>query len=488
MLKKSYDAVIFGGRLQGLFIAALLKEKNAEVLILNDEDYSNQIVNNYKLDLQIMPLGGIPDSPHVTKVLSSIGARLDNKELFSPISPLLQVIDENHRIDIHGDRKSLFEELYREFGDDAKEISEYIWNSETMRQQTIEEVISTKNIFYSQKTSSKSIKKKKESSAILENTYGVESGRSSKAADIIASLISLLHDFTTPLRPFNHKNHFLPVRLNSRTKYYPIGGITGFKQHFLERLKGKGADIHRLSSMHGLIFKKKNITEINIEGGIKTKALVFNSEPQTLSSLLPEKFFTRSYREQLKKIKTWGRWRSIFIAIDKSKIPIGMQNDIIIDKRPKTSFMIQMTPESDQSSVRAGMRLLKISSPVANNEFAKDNNIDDFATFEQNVITRLNELIPFLDHKLEIVHRFDSKPLSPDDFIYSGQFKGPLNLGTITPFTPYKNLVVAGKELIFPFNMEGDFISSKIIADYLLSDILKNDITDKLLLFYKSKV
>ncbi len=473
MLKKSYDAVIFGGRLQGLLIAALLKEKNAELLILNDEDCSNHTVDKYKLDLQMMPLGGIPDSPHVTDILSSVGIRLDNRELFCPISPLLQIIDENHRLDIHGERNSLFEELRREFGNNAGKISEHIWNGETIREQTINGIISAGNIFYSKNSSSKSIKRNKEVSSMSEDLYGDYCGRPEQAFEIFEDIISLLRDFIIPFRPFHNRDLFLPLKLNSRTKYYPIGGMTGFKRFCLEKLKDNGADIHNLSSMPGLTFKRKNVTEINIEGGIKTKTLVYNSEPQTLSSLLPEKFFTRSYREQLKKIKTWGRWRSIFIAVDKDKIPVGMNDDIIVDKRPERSFMIQITPESDRDAVRDGMRLLKISSPVANNGFAGDNDFEDFSSFERSVIAGLNELIPFLDHKFEIIYRFDSNPMSSDDCIFSGQLKKPLNLGTIYPFTPYKNLFVGGKELMLLFNMEGDFISSKIIADHLLNAILK---------------
>jgi len=473
MLKRAYDAVIFGGRLSGLLIAALLRHRNADVLILNDEDSSDRVINDYKLDLQMMPLGGIPDSPHVTEILAAIGVKLDNKGMFCPLSPLLQIIDHSHRLDLHGDRCLLVDELEREFIDEAHDIAKHLWEGEARREKAIDEIMSLKKVFPSNNTTAPLIKNIKGASIIPKETFN-ETLRQLKTISTLDRIKSLCSEFAMPLRPYSKKKSYLPIRLSSRTKYYPMGGVTGFKQLLLEKLQENGADVHQVSSMHGLTFKRNNVTGVNIEGGIGTRSLVFNSETPALSSLLPEKFFTRNYREQLKNIKNWGRWRSIFIAVDKDRIPVGMKEDMIIDKSPKPSFIIQMTPEQDKKSTREGMRLLKVSSPIANSELIEDKGSEDFATFEQDALSDLNELIPFLDKRLEVVYRHDSNPLSPDDCIFNGHLQSPLHLGTISPFTPYKNLFVAGKELMLPFGMEGDFISSKIIADYVLNAVSKN--------------
>ena len=91
-LKKFYQAIIVGGKLPGLLIAALLNTRGVDVLILDDDECTTTNVKGYELDLQILPSGKLSRNSSTLEVLDALAINLDNSNFFSP----LPSISSNH--------------------------------------------------------------------------------------------------------------------------------------------------------------------------------------------------------------------------------------------------------------------------------------------------------------------------------------------------------------------------------------------------------
>lgn len=462
-LKKSYDTVIFGSNLSGMLTAALLRDRGADVLLLGDKDLSHKAARGFHLDMQMLPLGYIPDSHIVTNTLGRLGIGLDNKEIFSPLSHLFQVVLNNHRVDIRGNREDVMETLRIEFPDDI----ELILSAKPGRDKIKEEIRimarAGKNIFPSGNLRTRAASRKNNGS------HDEDSGGLNLSLPM-KKFVSLCLEFAIPVSETPDELSLMPFPLHPVKSYYPKGGMTGFKKLIMKRLEERGIDIFPTSSIQNLTIRKRRVTTIdpgNSLSSVITKSFVFNSAPSSLPPLLPKGIMTRPFRKRLEGHRPWGRWRSLFIGIDKNRIPVGMKETLLTEGEGNLPILIQMAPESENGAAPEGMRLLKASTPVS---FGSDRGEADakkgLEDFEKSVTRKLKELMPFLDDAFEVICR-DDEPLSQDDYIFEGPLKGPLSLGTLSPLTPYKNLFMAGREVVATLGIEGDFISAEIIADYV---------------------
>lgn len=475
MLKKSYDVVIFGSSLSGLFVADLLRDRGARILLLNDEDHSLRIEKGYTIDLQMLPMGDIPDTPVVTNILGRLGLGLSNEKFFTPDSLVCQVLTNRVRIDLHRRQSELEDEIRREFPEDANIFIKILKESDERRKEILKNAHHGGDIFppvnllprlgwnmtgkrNSMVPSGEPIERKIASSDFSEH---------------FKKTISLCLKFATPFYPIADKLHYLPVLTDPATGYRPVRGMTGFKQLLLKFLEGKGVDIYNTEGMHEIAVNKKKVTDVAFDGGkrrVRTRALLFNSSPSGLAPLLPKGLFTTSYISRLEEKTAWGYWQSLFVGVAENKLPIGMKNCFIADLEGVYPVLVQMTPEAETEATPEGMRLMKISRAVPYKEKGKVGG-DDFEAFEKRVVKMLRDLIPFLDNHYEIIYRHDTGALSPDDHILCGDIQSPPGLGTQSPLTPYQNLFLSGREIMAVLGIEGDFLAADMIADKI-SDVI----------------
>jgi phytoene dehydrogenase-like protein len=285
----------------------------------------------------------------------------------------------------------------------------------------------------------------------------------------LKKIISLCLKYATPLCPSSGKLPFLPLPFDSKTSYYPKGGMSGFKKLIEERLEERGVHIERGRRLEEIVIQKKCVTKIKFEddeGRVSAKAMIFNSIPAILPSMLPQSFFTKKFRRQLSAEVRWGRWQTIFFGIESEKIPVGMDDNLVVDVDEKFPLLFQIVPEEDKGITPQKKRLIKVSWPVEEGEKAEDD-ARDFVKFEKKVIKKIEELMPFIDNKFEIIYRYDSEPASSEDYILSGAMQTPPGIGVLSPLTPYKNLIVSGREMMPVLGIEGEFLFAEIISNYI---------------------
>ncbi|MDT8318580.1 MAG: hypothetical protein RQ824_11420 [bacterium] len=475
MSKKRYDTVIYGGRLSGLLAAALLSDKGAKVLIINDEASSEKVEKGYKLDFQMLPIGNIPDSPAVTNILGRLGLGLSNKERFTPAELLFQVITGKHRIDFSWKEKTLEAELVAEFDGEASRIIKVLADRSALRGAITEGDHERDEIFPPYGLKARLGWKFKGRAHLFnmpeETLEQVLSGLD--ISDSLKKVISLPSKFSTSLYPVSESLPFVPF-ISCLEGYYPKGGMSGFKKLILAGLKDRGVEFKDGASVEKFLVQKNKINQLTLKGcgsKILAKSFIFNSDPVNLPALLPQKFFTKTFIEGLKVCGGRLWWQSIFIGIDADIIPVGMHDNLIVDDDEDLPFMIQMVPVSESGATPEGKRLMKISRAIDNSAdiAASKNNL---IRFEKSALRRLNDLIPFLDKgKFEVLYKSASKPFSSDDYLVGEPLLAPAMLGSLSPLTPYGNLFISGREIMPVFGIEGDFLSAEMIAHNLLKVI-----------------
>ena len=475
MAKKRYDAVVYGGRLSGLLAAALLSDKGAKILIINDEASSEKVEKGYKLDFQMLPIGNIPDSSAVTNILGRLGLGLSNKERFCPADLLFQVITGKYRIDFSWKEEALKAELVGEFAEEAFKLIAFLRERSAVRDSITEGNHERDEIFPPHGIKAKLFWKLKGKANLFnmpEETLE-ERLKDLDISDSLNRIITLPSKFSSPLYPVSDRLPFVPF-LSRLEGYYPKGGMSGFKKLIMASLKDRGVEIKNGASAEKFLVQKNKVSQLTLKGcGTKVlaKSFIFNSNPVNLPSLLPQKFFTKSFTEGLKGSGERLWWQSIFIGIDEDIIPVGMHDNLIVDDDEDLPFMIQLVPLSEIGVTPKGKRLLK-ASRVAEKGSDIATSKEHLIRFEKSVLRRLDDLIPFLDAaRFEVLYRSASKPVSSDDYLIDEPLLAPAKLGTLSPLTPYGNLFISGKEVMPVFGIEGDFLSAEMISHNLLKVI-----------------
>lgn len=475
MTKKRYDAVVYGGRLSGLLAAALLSDRGANVLVINDETSSEKVEKGYKLDFQMLPIGNIPDSPAVTNILGRLGLGLSNKERFCPAELLFQVITGKYRIDFSWNEKSLKAELVGEFAEDGSRLLKFLTERSVVRDAITKGNHERDDIFPPSGLKAKlgwKLKGKAHLFNMPEETLD-ERLNALDISDSLKKIISLSSKFSSPLYPVADNLPFVPF-LSRLEGYYPKGGMSGFKKLIMDSLKDRGVEIKNRASAEKFSVQKNKVNQLTLKGcGTKVlaKSFIFNSNPVNLPSLLPQKFFTKSFTEGLKRSGERLWWQSIFIGIDEDIIPVGMHDSLIIDDDEDLPFMIQMVPASETGVAPKGKRLLKASRAAEKGSDIAASK-ENLLCFEKSVLRRLDDLIPFLDSsKFEVLYKSASKPVSSDDYLIDEPLLAPARMGSLSPLTPYGNLFISGKEIMPVFGIEGDFLSAEMISHNLLKVI-----------------
>ncbi len=471
-IQKSYDVIIAGGQLSGLLAAALLNNQGVHVLVLDDEDCQEKIIKGHKLDLQMFHSSKLSESSGVRDILSILGIDLSDTELFYPSQPFFQVITEGHRLGFHGSWENITDEFEREFPEEAQSTLSLLRSGVESREKLIHALHNKKRVLPSHGMKGKlddTIRGKKRNINTLGDFFQdkVEKGGFSAS---LKNILSLCLDYAIPLFPGFLKTNCFPLHLGNPRGCVPRGGMTALKSLIKGKLKDAGVSVYPLSGIDKLTIQKKKVLGITTYGSyetIHTKALIYNTGLSILSQLLPKSLFTKAFRETLESNKRWGRWRSVFIIVDKNKVPVGMHDDVVIDRGSSSPLILQIQPPGYEKQAQDGTRLLKVSTRVEDSKDIKSANPESADAFEQSVIETLRKLMPFLDERFEIIYRFDREPLSKDDYIFKGPIKGPLNVGIISPFTPYGNLFISGKEVITTLGLEGDFILARVLANHI---------------------
>lgn len=484
MLKKSYDIVIWGDSLCAILTAAGLSDKGLDVLFLLDSADTEKALP-FSDESSPLPVGGIPETELTKNLLGKVGVDFYDRNFFTQCEPLLQIIIGKERMDITDSIEGNAKELCRGTSKESRKIAEIFIDGVKIREKSLEFLRGGINIFPPHNLSKKIsyfLRRRGRKTPIPKEPFCLASS-GLKCCDLLEKAASLLARASLSARPDNYAEHLLSLPLCGRPSFSPLKGMKALKKLLLEQLRNKGVDIVETSGITGLEFVKNRVDAIRFnEKVLPAKAFLFGGLSEGLIPLLPDSFPGRAMKKSLSSHRPSGLWQSIFISVEEDVMPFGMQNELLVDTTGNGDpLLIQRIYFSGGTEVSDGQRLLKFSRPMTFIDRVEGadplnktvSNVGGLSgDFEGLVIEELKRLIPFVDGRFKVLHRSDnSKPDSADDYIYSGDYKRPFNIGSMSPRTNFPNLFMANKELIPILGIEGDFVAADVLAGYLVDAV-----------------
>jgi len=480
MLKHSYDIVIWGDSLCAVLTAAGLSARGLDVLFLTDMEVSGK-TSPLSYEISHLPVGGIPESDLTAKILGQAGINLYDGSLFQPCRPLLQFVAGRERIDITSDIAENAKEICLGASGKPGRIADVLADGVRGREKAVEFLRGGIDIFPPhnlRKKLSYSLRRRGGKTPIPQKNF-YEEARGLKGGDLLAQLSLLLAKLSIPAMPDNSGGHLIPLPLCGRSSFSPRKGMKGFKGLVLEQLKKKGVDVLGVSGIERLEFVKNRAAAVRFDKKVvSAKAFLFGGHVGDLAALLPDSFSGRAMKKRLSAHKPSGMWQSVFISLEEGLMPVGMHDELILEACDGEPLLIQKICYTCGTDVPDGQHLLKVSRPVP---FAEESgkcaeSSDRSASedggssnsFEGLAIEELKRLIPFMDGRFKVLYSSDGRTGSADDYFYSGDFKPPFNIGSLSPMSVFPNLFIASKELIPILGIEGDFVAAELLAGYLV--------------------
>ncbi len=376
-VKDTYDLVVVGDQLSGLFLAAAAAQSGMSVLVIEGNSSSTALYEipsgRFLSDLVCEPILGLAEANKVDHFLKSLGLYQNLGDIFPAFYPPLQVISPGVRVDFNYNVESLEKEIDREF-----------YQLHKGQRQKVVRLLSggyvTKGTF---------------ADAVEKN--GLET-----LWEHWGDLQPLLYGSALPGR----QPYYLYKRIVDTAAVgvrYPLGGRSALKERLLSRIKVFGGTVKRNTWVEEIIFEKKRLAGVMLssyEGFVRAKTVVGAMGLGNFFQLIPKEMRPKKLGRAVEGIVP-RYWRLTFsFLVPESVIPEGMGNHICIhdfeDRLSDDGFLqIQIFDKSSYSGIRPDERafVVRILMPFDQRslqpEFA--------ATMIKRSLRRIQEVMPFLN-------------------------------------------------------------------------------------------
>lgn len=393
-VKDTYDLVVVGDQLSGLFLAASAAQSGYSVLVIEGNSSSTALYEvpsgRFLSDLVCEPILGLAEGNKVDQFLRSLGLYQNINHVFPEFYPTLQVISPGVRVDFDYKAQNLEKEIDREF-----------FPLHKVQRQKVVKVLSgqyvTKGTF---------------ADAVEKN--GLETHW-----EHWGDLQPLLYGSALPVR----QPYYLYKRIVDTAAVgvrYPLGGRSALKERLLSRIKVFGGTVKRNTWVEEIIFERRRLAGVMLssyEGFVRAKSVVGAMGLASFYSLIPKNMQPKKLSRAVEGIIP-RYWRLTFsFLVPDALIPEGMGNHVCIhdfeDRLSDDGFLqIQIFDKDSYSGIKPDERafVVRILMPFEQRslqpEFA--------ATMIKRSLRRINEAMPFLSEaKLKITP--DPDNLEHDD-------------------------------------------------------------------------
>jgi hypothetical protein len=340
-LKDSYDLIVIGDQLSGLFLAAGAAQLGKKVLVL--EESSNPLIS-YEIptgrflgDFACEPFIGLHADSPMDRFLKSLGLYQNLEDLFPAHSPYLQVVRDKLRLDFSYERNSLRSEIQREFIQNSQAVSDLLEGN------------------------------------ILEN------GRFSSAV----KKVNLPVDFedygwmqAVLYGALAGKDIYYPqykrlFSLAANGVHYPLGGRDALKERLQSRIKIFLGDIRRNSRVEEIVFEKGKLAGVllsSYEGFISSPKVIGAMAAENFFSLIPKQFQNAKIEQWQKRMRPTSWKLNFSVVLKEDSLPEGLGSHACIPF-DGNFLQIQVFSKDVYGGIASGSKAMVVRSSLP---FSKD--------------------------------------------------------------------------------------------------------------------
>jgi len=467
-----YDTIVLGNDPGSLIAAVVVASRGRKALLLTMDDTPDFFSESgYTFDIDPLPWTGMNRGGVFRQLLSHLSITPEDHIL----NPALQIIFQNHRIDLCGNADLDLKEMEREFPDEGLNLLNFY--SSTAKSASFASGLIDKNLHLRPETARDYINlfqnvpgimlKKKAFTTSLENI--LEKPLLKKMLEAQILLLSNLDP--RDISPISFART-LSLSLNGLS--YPKGG----KHHLTAKLKKKfeadGGVIERYST---LALNTERVIKINVKAegndmpAIYGKNIIISTKYEKFASLLEENRDLSVFRKKYDKIKPALYPFTIHIGVHDRCIPEKMGVYVVVSNETKSvengnPLFLETSEPGDSLRAPDGKRAVSVTTFLKNSPSKLNNST--LEKIAESMLENLGSFLPFLKENLDFMDLEKSIDISRS---YHGiindkyMTKEPvIGMSFLSGKTPLKNVFLTGGMLMPGLGFEGEIMSGTTAA------------------------
>lgn len=474
-MSQHFDVIILGGRLSAVITAALLAKRGLRGLLVDQGELASMDAGLF-YDLATVPAG----SPVMEVVYRELGLESELPKKGRPLSPILQVILPDQRLDLSPDRAHFLAELERGFGAAAQPVKAALdrWTAlegeEGQYLSAAGELPATG--FFARRSADAALRRHE----FL--------GQTIHEAQLFAGLPPLLAEmFLAPLpflthfdarRPEEVKTaRFLRPLLRMMRGLHRLDGSRGARGLFLEAIASRSFEVRR-SAAESVEPGGKQVL-VRLAGQrepVSAEVLIDASADLSGLDVVPNNLRKKDFAQVIQSVKPKGFLHTLSLEIDEVVVPPGLGEQALLlnGRRDPTRYDLSDPDAEDRPiwltrrpSVDEGRVQLVASHPVSTVR-AHAQSLDHL---EEVMRARIERLIPFLMDGRPEIHALSGasaikhkQPVLPHP-LYDLALDPKTGLTGVPTQTGWKNVLVAGPTVLPGLGAEGEYLSAIQAAD-----------------------
>lgn len=466
-----FDYVIAGGDLTGVIFGAMAAKRGKRVAVVEngeglwwevDEGRPTPLVNPW--------LYGLESSTVIKEVLNEIDIYLQVRNRVVRARPSLQLIGENYRLDIDSPDQ-LSEELQREFGDKAAVDLEWV-RKLMLLDGDLSHAIDRKPLVPPDSWGERrDLAKIVAEFPILDET--LDGSPFDRDTVLLPYLRAYQPFFTGTAQSPMSALPFLRVAKGILDGLYLMDEEEpDFRRFFLDVMRQKSGFVVRDAQISGFEVRRGKIHEIVLRGGkdsVGADVVVCNMEARRFLQLIPPESQKEKFHQRILMRRPAGYLYPIVLRVKGERFLEAAGNFMLFDPAWVPQPLVLHVPRSQPASGKENVLLATTWIPGA--EFTAQE--DYLRRVEARVVETISRIHPFLGDLT-----IDRRHLAIGE-------NGAVNPGRLTPVyplvedkncglndlpleTPYKNVVMASRDLYGGLGLEGAFLGARILADRFL--------------------
>ncbi len=494
--RRLVDVIVLGGRVGPLSAACLLARRGYKVLHVEHEGLSGHYTDD-GLRLPLEPdISPAPhSSPAILHVLGELALSTDAKRLLRPIEPALQIISPGHRFELPEEAGRRRRELSREFGEeDAARLERdlcLLLEADEALDSAVAALPPLPPLGYFER---RALRK-----AVADLPLNAPTPLPSNIQPLGAALAGLARFSSNLFDPAPTTFH--SVRSRARLLR---GGV-----HRVERKNGgvKGSGYaallrRRLEELGGVTLAEGNAVaeEVVVEGGritglkvlgdltdYRCRYLVSGVDTSVLHRLLPLEGRRRRFDGELDRVRPRETLFSLNIVLPRRAVPVGLGELAVhvtgseTEPTEESLILLEKFDAVGEDGPNEDLVVIQASSfmPSSRRELG-ESYLEELRDRMLGVLRA--DLFPFLDRHLVLT----SSPLltrkgpargarlMPHP-LFESDIEAALGVGLLPPRTPYKNLVLACREVLPGLGTEGEFLTGHRAAEVVAHVAKRHD-------------
>ncbi len=447
-----YDAVVLGEGLPLLAAGFTLANGGARTLLV---DLATQADGSTPPSASGAPpyLEGVD----LLKPLRTLGLPLTELSKLKPISPSMQIVLPDARVDLAASEDLLRQEFLREFPQlRSKSVQQWIDLSSRARIAAQAHIRHLPRLSHLPVQGLRQRIQNRNTLSRLKTFYNSEPF-TDPFWQVVARAICLM---TTNLAPPATLAHSMAQRMITLGRFGSCPSHS-LKTVLQQQVHHKGGEVLNRGRLRAVVGQRRLFEELILSDGefgrIRFRSLLLTTYPHRLQPYL-EASNMRLNQRWLRRCNILFDRYLLPITLMRQGLPPGMAKRLLFIRHPEAPLVADNLLQVDCDNTNTDQPLLWVRFIVPHGQ-----RVDSELT--KRLLASLGEVIPFLNEN----QTPPFLPLRLHGFLYETRGQGVEAMWGLSPLTPWKNLQLAGPANLPALGLEGELLSSVKTAQLMLS-------------------